>query len=65
MCQYQAVYVFINFWWFFLLLFLRRNGRSTVNDASIPAGSCWKHERHDEFQQHVTTNQQVALNHKT
>uniref|UniRef100_A0A674MGQ0 Signal recognition particle 54 kDa protein n=1 Tax=Takifugu rubripes TaxID=31033 RepID=A0A674MGQ0_TAKRU len=39
--------------------------QSTVNDASIPAGSCWKHERHDEFQQHVITNQQVALNHKT
>lgn len=41
-------------------VFLRWNGRSAVHDASVPAGSCWKHERHDEFQQHVTANQQVA-----
>lgn len=45
----------------FCFCFLRWNGRSAVHDAPVPAGSCWKHERHDEFQQHVTANQQVAL----
>lgn len=52
------------FMYSFLFLF-RWNGGSAVNDASVPAGSCWKHERHDEFQQHVTANQEVALNHKS
>lgn len=27
--------------------FLRWNGRSPVNDASVPAGGRWQHERHD------------------
>lgn len=45
LCQYHAlpsaVRVFIHFWCFSTSFFLRWDGRSAVNDASIPAGSCW------------------------
>lgn len=52
----------IHSFFFFLVCFiLRWNGGSAVHDASVPARSCWKHEGHDEFQQHVTANQQVVL----
>lgn len=45
---------------FFLSRFLRWNGRTSVDDASVPAGSRRQHERHDGIQQHVT-NQRAAF----
>ncbi|KAG7238065.1 hypothetical protein INR49_031419 [Caranx melampygus] len=46
------------------LIISQWNGRSSVHDASVSAGSRWKHEGHDGIQQHVIANQSAALKHK-